>query len=1114
MRTKGELKKAFPTLRQLIDSLWRNYYGLYRESYLDPPDLDELGEPIDPWQKNRISRDIRHGQALGQDNLIEGNRSAAFGQGNNTKSFLEIILGANALIPEGQNPEEWIPTDMLLTLGNGPDPENRSNVFVIFKNGLIRFQVIPEVWIEDHFEKILTIGDIPEPDTITEETENYTGEGIHTHKLEIPTKGITEIVKTIIDNNHQSYLIENTANVEETVVSTWTVIPYNEQVGEFKAVVMVRNKALNTIITVMSILSFDYSDPVKVVHQNPMLTDIGITLTVGVDSGTSKLYATVSGMSEDNKRIHLCFERCVLGQRFTEISATIDFVLDVAATLSSYLNMTAVNEFTLDMSANISSYKKLTNQIEMSLGMNITPSIYKRIASSIDFNLSFDAVLTIEQSIITITLSDLFPRPVAIANEEVNSFTVGTLITITAIDTVNHTITLSWLPPYSSLETPASGKNWIVGKGDSVAGYSEPNVYGQEQAYLQILSGNLATKTLTYNPANLRALDHFTVGANVYLYNIFNSGLEYNSGISTPLIPVSSGTYYSYMTGSGAVWKHSDNTFRMALNGNNETKWQVGLWSSSNLINWTFQSATPLLTTSPGTWRADHIQVNCIIKNPAGGFIAYCWGQQSGIKTIGWCKFDENMENVTYSANSIVTNPPAFGCYNPNVIFFNGEFRMLLSARLGEEYNLNTTPWEVWECYAQTPEGPFVKRAAILNTTSSSIRNLTTCYRSSHSTSFAQFLLNGKLCAFIDGTSRWNNSANRGEREFGLIYFDETDSTWKDHEIGIIVASYQYANSIWNLPEGHLGGTPTIIKHNNKLYIFTAATQSTDRYQTVLHTFESYAIDAIVLPQEIDIPNSISVKINTVAPTVVGAITIPTSSTTLATDCVALYEMNEVSGTVLNDSISTKNGTIQTGIVLNQTGKIGAALRTDPTTNAGYLTIPHHTDFNPKTGNYSINIWIKYTGGSSTSIIAGVINKGETYSGGEVDLVLRFGGGASYKMGFYFRLRDSVNTNDISPSIDKTSVIQDGNWHMLTLVVNRTASPQATCYLDGASVGTLATVTANVNPTTLALEIGRYTATYPMRGFIDQTAFWKKALTTTEISALYNSGSGLAGSAW
>lgn len=182
-------------------------------------------------------------------------------------------------------------------------------------------------------------------------------------------QSISKIIRTNQDNNHQSFLIENTANAFETVESTWSVITYNEQVGEFKAVVMVRNKATNTIITLMSLLSFDYSDAVDVVLQTDLITDAALTLTLGVN-GLNMLYATITGMPADAKRIHLCFERCVMSERAVLLEAEFQFDLNMEADLSKYkLIGEADSEFSLGMEAALSAYVNISADFALSLGM-------------------------------------------------------------------------------------------------------------------------------------------------------------------------------------------------------------------------------------------------------------------------------------------------------------------------------------------------------------------------------------------------------------------------------------------------------------------------------------------------------------------------------------------------------------------------------------------------------------------------------------------------------------------------------------------------------------------------------------------------------------------------
>ena len=135
MRGLRQLKAMWrdPNMKELIDSLWREYPGLYNEKY-----NRTVGELDQPWLRNMFGEDIEFGQAMGQDNFLEGNRSVAIGQGLNTKSFFEIVFGAYAKIAENQDPDIWKATDRLLALGNGPDADTRSNALEVFKSGLFK----------------------------------------------------------------------------------------------------------------------------------------------------------------------------------------------------------------------------------------------------------------------------------------------------------------------------------------------------------------------------------------------------------------------------------------------------------------------------------------------------------------------------------------------------------------------------------------------------------------------------------------------------------------------------------------------------------------------------------------------------------------------------------------------------------------------------------------------------------------------------------------------------------------------------------------------------------------------------------------------------------------
>lgn len=164
---------------------------------------------------------------------------------------------------------------------------------------------------------------------------------------------IPEIIDQKKNDYKESFIIENTVNVSETQVSSWSVAAFNEVVGEFKAVVMVRNKNSHTIVTLMNILSFDYTNPANEVSQdNPMLTDGTITLSLGID-GSNKLFATVANMPADAKRIHFCFERCVLGQRSEQATATMGLNIGMAVSMAEILTAQAQMGMSVGMAATL-----------------------------------------------------------------------------------------------------------------------------------------------------------------------------------------------------------------------------------------------------------------------------------------------------------------------------------------------------------------------------------------------------------------------------------------------------------------------------------------------------------------------------------------------------------------------------------------------------------------------------------------------------------------------------------------------------------------------------------------------------------------------------------------
>jgi len=431
--------------------------------------------------------------------------------------------------------------------------------------------------------------------------------------------------------------------------------------------------------------------------------------------------------------------------------------------------------------------------------------------------------------------------PIIINTEEVNQFlTTPTPITITAIDTVANTVTLSYLPYITEIWNPTIGKEWIVGMGEGTDGQRA----GQDQAYLRITGGNYATKTLNYDLTRYEA--NFVVGSVVYLYNIFNNK-NYNFGLSTPLISASAGTYYSQQAKPGGLFKHSDGTYRMLVNGYNGTTWQVGVFSSPDLQTWTpMFSSAPVFTYGTASWNVVEIYSTALLKDPINnGYIAYCQGKVTTSSNVGWVRFDEDFTNIEYAPTDIIDlTGTDSGVSSPDVTYFKGKYRLLVTNRSGV---LDSVGWGQREYVSYDPLGPWTLETEDVfdsTTTYSSgpWRNQQYNYRSSHVDDSRYFIYNNELYALLGGTSRWNKSGSRGERIYGVSYYDRENDTfkensrWRDIGWGPVAGSYQFANVIWNVPEGHVGGTTIIYVENNIMYIFYSITQVSNQYEMVCTT--------------------------------------------------------------------------------------------------------------------------------------------------------------------------------------------------------------------------------------------------------------------------------------
>lgn len=198
-------------------------------------------------------------------------------------------------------------------------------------------------------------------------------------------------------------------------------------------------------------------------------------------------------------------------------------------------------------------------------------------------------------------------------------------------------------------------------------------------------------------------------------------------------------------------------------------------------------------------------------------------------------------------------------------------------------------------------------------------------------------------------------------------------------------------------------------------------------------------------------------------------------------------------GTLWTDTINGYNATLINGPVYNTDG--GGNITFDSVNDYG--SVSHNSDLNPDSGDFSFSIWVKYNGAplTTTSVLEALISKGiYNVNGNEWELIFR---GGSYN-GFYFRMRVGGVAQDINLPSDQRSIIEDGNFHMITVSIEKGALNEGRMYLDNNLVGTRSSFTLNIS-NTAPLYIARYSSIYGAVKVANQLVYKGKGLTDSEV---------------
>jgi uncharacterized repeat protein (TIGR02543 family) len=210
--------------------------------------------------------------------------------------------------------------------------------------------------------------------------------------------------------------------------------------------------------------------------------------------------------------------------------------------------------------------------------------------------------------------------------------------------------------------------------------------------------------------------------------------------------------------------------------------------------------------------------------------------------------------------------------------------------------------------------------------------------------------------------------------------------------------------------------------------------------------------------------------------------------------CEEYYKFDETSGQAVNSVNSSVNNSSSVTATQGSSGIIGNCYTFNGTTQ--YVYFADHTNWTINaTDNLSISMWINFSADPTSNLVTLWGHQdGPQFNLGKIS-------SANYNIGWWTN-GTGVTTSSLAFSTN--------TWYHIVLVKSGSS---ITFYRNGVSAGSSTTSDITINPSCAYIGGDTYSTPQVFNGRIDEVGIWKRTLTSTEVAALYNSGSGLTYSA-